>query len=144
VRFDGTSNGIQSLQAQTAGHCAGLVLEPAFPDVARLRPGARATGAWRLDIDDTRTVVGGTWTVERRQDHVDVVLDVTRGWTPRGLPPLMAAVTRVAPVFRNWPKTYRWSATITLDDPPLLSSRWERRSSQRDQSYRRLTTARPR
>jgi hypothetical protein len=47
-------------------------------------------------------------------------------------------------VFRNWPMTYHWSATITFGDPPLLSSRWERKSSRRDQSYRRLTTARPR
>jgi hypothetical protein len=104
------------------------VLHPALPDVARLQPGASATGAWRLDIDSSPAVVGGTWTVERRREQVDLVLDITRGWTPRGLPPLMAAVTRVAPVFRTWPTTYRWSATITL----------------RDQSYRRLTTARPR
>jgi hypothetical protein len=144
VRFDGASNRIERLQARTASHCAGLVLEPAFPDVARVRPGALATGAWRLDIDDHPAVVGGTWTVERRQDHVEIALDVTRGWRPRGLPPLMAVVTRVAPVFRNWPTTYRWSATITLGDPPLLRSRWERTSGQRDQSYRRLTTARPR
>jgi hypothetical protein len=144
VRFDGMSNRIESLQARTAGHCAGLVLEPAFPDIARLRPDVLATGDWRLAIDDNPAVVGGTWTVERRQDHVHVFLDVTRGWRPRGQPPLMAAVTRVAPVFRKWPTTYCWSATITLGDPPLLSSRWERKSSQRDQSYRRLTTARPR
>jgi hypothetical protein len=144
VRFDAMSNRIEGLQARTADHRAGLVLEPALPDVARLRPGALAAGAWRLEIDDNPAVVGGSWTVERRQDHVELVLDVTRGWRPRGLPPLMAAVTRVAPVFRNWPKTYRWSATVTLGDPPVLSSRWERKSSQRDQSYRRLTTARPR
>ena len=128
VRFDGASNRIESLQVRTAGHRAGLVLQPALPDVARLQPGASATGAWRLDIDSSPAVVGGTWTVERRREQVDLVLDITRGWTPRGLPPLMAAVTRVAPVFRTWPTTYRWSATITL----------------RDQSYRRLTTARPR
>jgi hypothetical protein len=47
-------------------------------------------------------------------------------------------------MFRTWPTTYRCAATITLGDPPLLRSRWERNSSQRDQSYRRLTTARPR
>jgi hypothetical protein len=128
VRFDGASNRIESLQVRTAGHRAGLVLQPALPDVARLQPGASATGAWRLDIDSSPAVVGGTWTVERRREQVDLVLDITRGWTPRGLPPLMAAVTRVAPVFRTWPTTDRWSATITL----------------RDQSYRRLTTARPR
>ena len=144
VRFDGASNGIEGLQARTAGHRAGLVLEPALPDLARLRTGVPVTGAWRVDIDDHSAVVGGTWTAERRQDHVDLVLDATRGWTPRGLPPLMAAVTRVAPVFRTWPTTYRWSATIRLGDQPILSSRWERKSGQRDRSYRRLTGARPR
>jgi hypothetical protein len=109
VRFDVPSNRIEGLQARTAaGHCAGLVLEPAFPDIARLRPDVLATGDWRLAINDN------------------------------------PAVTRVAPVFRKWPTTYCWSAAITLGDPPLLSSRWERKSSQRDQSYRRLTTARPR
>jgi hypothetical protein len=96
VRFDGASNRIESLQVRTAGHRAGLVLQPALPDVARLQPGASATGAWRLDIDSSPAVVGGTWTVERRREQVDLVLDITRGWTPRGLPPLMAAVTRVA------------------------------------------------
>jgi hypothetical protein len=85
VRFDGTSNRIEGLQARTAaGHCAGLVLEPAFPDIARLRPDVLATGDWRLAIDDNPAVVGGTWTVERRQDHVHVFLDITRGWRPRG------------------------------------------------------------
>jgi hypothetical protein len=141
VQFDGSSNEIEGLQTRTAGHGADLVLAPALPDVAQLRPGDLKTGAWRLDIDRTRAVVGGIWTVERREDHADLVLDVTRGWTPRGLPPLMAAVTRVAPVFRTWPMTYRWAATITLGDQPMLRSRWERKSSQRDQSYRRLTTA---
>jgi hypothetical protein len=84
VRFDGASNGIPGLQARTAGHSAGLVLEPALPDVAQLRPGALTTGAWRLDIDDTSAVVGGIWTVERRRDQVDLVLDVTRGWDAAG------------------------------------------------------------
>jgi hypothetical protein len=144
VRFDGASNRIEGLQARTAGHRAVLALQPALPDIARLQPGAVATGAWRLAIDTTPAVVGGTWTVERRPGQADLVLDVTRGWTPRGLPPLMAAVTRVAPVFRTWPTTYRWSATITLGDQPMLRSRWERKSSRRDQSYRRLTTARSR
>jgi hypothetical protein len=48
----------------------------------------------------------------------------TRGWKPAGLPPLMAAVTRLAPVFRSWPTTYRWSGTVTLGDRPTLRSRW--------------------
>ena len=51
----------------------------------------------------------------------------------------MAAVTRLAPVFRTWPTTYRWRGTVTLGNQPTLTARWERKGDQRDESYRRLT-----
>ena len=56
----------------------------------------------------------------------------------------MTAVTRIAPVFRRWPTTYRWSGTLILGDRPTLSSWWERKGVQRDESYQRLTTPRAR
>ena len=62
-------------------------------------------------------MVAGAWTARRRRDRAELELVVTRGWRPAGLPPLMAAVTRAAPVFRSWPTTYRWSATVDLGDP---------------------------
>jgi hypothetical protein len=133
--------GIAGLRASGGGHRAQLALEPALPDLATLAPGAHVAGVWRLAVDDDPAVVGGTWSAQRRRDRrVDLVLDVTRGWRPRGLPPLMAAVTRLAPIFRTWPTTYRWSATVILGDQPTLRSRWERTDDRRDRSYRRLTT----
>ncbi|HWD45004.1 MAG TPA: hypothetical protein VHM23_15085 [Actinomycetota bacterium] len=138
VELDPRSGGIAALRARNGGHRARLELAPALPNLARLRPRMTVEGTWRLGIDATVAVVGGFWTVERRQDQVQLVLDVTQGWRPAGLPPLMAAVTRLAPVFRSWPTTYRWSATVTLGDPPTLTSRWERKGDQRGESYRRL------
>jgi hypothetical protein len=131
--------GITGLHASGGGHAARLALEPALPDLARLAADARVAGAWRLGVDEDPAVIGGTWSAERHHDRVDLVVDVTRGWHPRGLPPLMAAVTRVAPVFRRWPTTYRWTATVTLGEPPTLRSRWQRTGDRRDQSYRWLT-----
>jgi hypothetical protein len=136
------STGIVGMQAHGGGHAARLELEPALPDLAQLRPGAPVEGTWRLGIDGDTAVVGGLWAAERRRDCVDLVVDVTRGWTPKRLPLLMAAVTRVAPVFRTWPASYRWTATVQLGDQPTMTSRWERKGHQRDQSYRRLTTER--
>jgi hypothetical protein len=141
VELDRRSNGIAALRARNGGHRARLELVPALPDLARLRPRMSVEGTWQLGIDGTAGVVGGCWTVERCRDRIDLVLDVTQGWRPAGLPPLMAAVTRLAPVFRRWPTTYRWSGTVTLGDPPQLTSRWERKGGQRDESYRRLTAA---
>jgi hypothetical protein len=131
--------GITSLRAGSGEHTANLGLEPALPDLTSLASGVRVRGVWRLGVDDDPTVVGGTWTASRSGERVDLVLDVTRGWRPKGLPLLMAAVTRVAPVFRRWPTTYRWTATVTLGNEPTLRSRWERKGDRRDQSYRRLT-----
>ena len=144
VEFAPRSTGISALRAHNNGHRARLELAPAFPDIARLRPGMTVEGAWQLDIDDDPHVVGGFWTVERTGDRVELVLDVVEGWRPKRLPLLMMAVTRLAPVFRTWPTTYRWSATITLGDLPSQRSRWERKGERRDQSYQRLTSARSR
>jgi hypothetical protein len=131
--------GNASLRAGSGGHTANLGLEPALPDLMSLASGVRVRGAWRLGVDDDPAVVTGTWTARRSGDRVDLVLDVTRGWRPKGLPLLMAAVTRVAPVFRNWPTTDRWTATVTLGNEPTLRSCWERKGDRRDESYRRRT-----
>jgi hypothetical protein len=144
VELDPRSNGIAALRARNGGHRARLELAPALPDLARLRPRMAVEGTWRLGIDDDSAVVGGFWAVERRRDRAEVLLAVDRGWRASGLPPLMAAVTRLAPVFRSWPTTFRWSGTVTLGDRPTLTARWERTGGQRDESYRRLTAPRSR
>ncbi|HKQ01616.1 MAG TPA: hypothetical protein VJ735_14920 [Actinomycetes bacterium] len=138
------TNGIAALRARNGGHRARLELAPALPDLVRLRPQMTIEGTWRLGVDDDPAVVSGAWTLERHQDRAGLVLHVDQGWRPARLPPLMTAVTRLAPVFRSWPTTYRWSGTVTLGDQPTLTSRWERTGGQRDESYRRLTTARTR
>lgn len=84
-------NGIAGLRARSGSHTANLELEPALPDLATLT--SEAEGAWRLGVDKDPALIAGTWTAERSGDRVDLVLDVTRGWRPKGLPPLMAAVT---------------------------------------------------
>jgi hypothetical protein len=140
----GGISGISALRARVGGHRARLELTPAVLDITRLRPGMTTEGTWRLGIDADPAVVGGFWTIYRGHDQVELVFDVVRGWRPTGLPPLMTAVTRIAPVFRSWPTTYRWSGTLILGDRPTLSSWWERKGVQRDESYQRLTTPRAR
>jgi hypothetical protein len=138
VELSQGATGIVALAAQGGGHRARLAFAPALPDLAKLPPGAAREGTWQLGIDRDPAVVAGTWTAARRDKHVDLVVDVTRGWQPSGLPLLMGIVTKVAPVFRTWPASYRWSARVTLGDPPTMTAGWQRKSGQRDQSYRRL------
>ena len=140
VELDPRTGGITALRALNGGHRARLELAPAL-HVTHLRPRQTIEGTWQLGIDSDPAVVGGFWTAERRQDVVELVLDIDRGWRPAGPRPLMAAVTRFAPVFRTWPTTYRWTGTVTLGNQPTLTARWERKGGQRDESYRRLTNS---
>jgi hypothetical protein len=142
----GTAEGsIAALTAAAGDDQVRFELGPAFPAVTSLPDDARVEGRWRLlvdapDVQDGRHVItGGTWSARRQGSTVDLTLEVTRPWRPGPLPPVERVVTRVAPVFRRWPTTYRWTATVGLDGPPTLRSRWERTGTERGRSYRRAT-----
>jgi hypothetical protein len=115
-----------------------LRFRPAFPDPTTLPDHHRRTGRWRVYRGDAPPLCGGTWRLERDGDQVDIALEVVEGWRPGPLPPLLRAVTTVVPVFRRWPTTYRWAATVTLGEEPRIRSHWER-VGERDRSYLRAT-----
>jgi hypothetical protein len=142
----GTTEGsVAALTAAAGDDQVRFELAPAFPAVTSLPDDARVEGRWRLLVDapDVTTgrhvITGGTWSARRQGSTVDLTLEVTRPWRPGPLPPVERVVTRVAPVFRRWPTTYRWTATVDLDGPPTLRSRWERTGTERGRSYRRAT-----
>jgi hypothetical protein len=136
VELTGDSS-IAGVSAERGGHHVRLTLAPAVPDLSRLESEVDVDGEWDLAIDDMS--IGGTWWGRRRDQRVDLMMDVTRGWQPTGLPPLMRLMTGLVRMFRTWPTSYRWTAAITLDPVPRMSSRWERKGARRDGSYRRLT-----
>lgn len=133
----GDARGTRTVVAAAGDHEARLDLDPPLPDLGApaVEP---ADGAWTVAIDGT-PIVGGSWRVRRGDGETRVELDVTEGWAPRGLPPLMSIVTRVAPVFRTWPTTYRWAARIVDGDPPTMTSTWVRTDGVRGDSYRSMT-----
>lgn len=121
-------DGVGRVTARSANHEAGITFTPAWPDLLALPEGAAQRGTWSIDVDGN-ALTGGTWFAERTGEHVALGLDVTRRWTPRGLPPLMRFVTAVVPVFRRWPTTYRWRAILNLGEEPMLAGTWQRTTS---------------
>jgi hypothetical protein len=105
---------------------ARLTMEPPIPPPAAVPEGAPVRGTWTVGISDVPAVTGGEWVAGRTGDTVEVTLDVTRRWRPRRLPLLMRIVTILAPVFRRWPTTYRWTARITVDTEPAVRAGWHR------------------
>jgi hypothetical protein len=130
--------GVASIVAGEGAHRVRLAFRPAFPDVTALEDGAGAVGAWRVYAEDVPPLTGGTWMVVRHGDEVRVGVEVTERWRPGRVPPLVALVTRAVPVFRRWPTTYRWRATVTLGEKPTIVAGWER-TERPDDAYRRAT-----
>lgn len=138
---DGTrleDGGIAVLAAGDPRYPVTARFRPVFPDLTAVADGCDLTGRWRIYPAGSPPLCGGTWRVQRDGDRVDVDLEVVEGWRPGPLPPLVRTVTTLVPVFRRWPTTYRWSATVLLGDEPRIRSRWERVGGG-DDSYRRAT-----
>lgn len=118
------------------GHIARVEFDPPFPDLSALTDGIPRTGQWSVSADGYR-LTGGRWFAERRGDRVHAGLDVTEPWKPRNLPLLLRVVTTAVPVFRRWPTTYRWRASIGTQGE--TTSGWSRIGAAGADEYRRAT-----
>lgn len=127
--------GVERLEAMIGGHEVVFGFDPEFPD---LRNPAQASGAWMVSIDQRR-IIAGTWGVTERSGTAEIALDVTQGWEPHRLPPLMTIVTRVIRVFRRWPTTYRWRGSFDRAALSLSDGGWERIGTERGESFRSVT-----
>ncbi|NJD29366.1 MAG: hypothetical protein FIA92_13850 [Chloroflexi bacterium] len=136
--LDAAGEGGPGVAVANGGHEARLRLDPALPDLRQLPNGQELAGAWRLDIDDAPSIVSGTWRARRDGEDVQLAMDSTSKWNPGPLPLLMRLVTTIVPAFRSWPLTYRWRASVVLGPAPTMTSRWERTTSARDESYGRV------
>lgn len=139
VELDATGTAIAAVLARGDGAEARLALDPPLPDLELLPEGRPCTGRWTVAVAG-QTLTGGRWHARRDGAVVALGLDVTDRWDPpAGLPPLLRVVTRLVPVFRRWPTTYRWRARVVLGRTPHLTGAWERTGRHRGNGYRRVT-----
>ncbi|MBD8505111.1 hypothetical protein HT102_01225 [Hoyosella sp. G463] len=113
--------------------------EPPAPGT--LSHGDERKGKWSLSIGEHADVISGEW-VCTGGEVATLTLTVTRGWRPRGLPPLMRVVTTVLPVFRRWPTTYLWEARVDLRGTPEVAAEWRRTKRAGESLYTRVTSSR--
>ena len=114
------------LSVQRDGRTLRVEHSPPVPDLNSLTPGDEVGGRVEALVDG-QTQFGGTWQAGREQDRVVLGIDIDQPWDPGRQPRIAQAVFGLLRVFRTWPTTYRWRATIDLTQtPPTMRSRWER------------------
>ncbi len=118
---------ITAIRVGRGGHTCAVRLAPPLPDLRSLPAHSHRSGAILLEADDA-TQLRGRYELDRAADRVDLVIESFGPWRTRLRRPLLALLFRL-PIFRRWPMTYRWQATLELDGSPQgrLASRWTRR-----------------
>lgn len=111
-------------------HDAALNFAPAFPALLDLRDGPAASGRFSIGVDDIPDVMAGRYEVQRSGQQIRVQMRPTESWKPRGTLRQRATIYLLPPMFRNWPKTYEWTADLDVSGAQrgdvTLVSNWRR------------------
>jgi hypothetical protein len=122
-------HGVASVWVARDGHTCAALLDPPLPDVRSLPVPTSLSGAVLLQADGV-TELRARYELTRSDDRVDLVIEGFGPWRTRSRRPLLALLFRL-PIFRRWPTTYRWQATLDLGHASRerLTSRWDRRAT---------------
>ena len=125
VDVDGEPS-LAGLGVRRGVHSCAVRLEPPLPDPLRVAPPAHRQGRVQLEADGA-IQLQGRYELERTTDRVTLVIDRIGPWRTRQRRPLLGVLFRL-PIFRRWPTTYRWEATLDLTASPgsPWTSRWSR------------------
>lgn len=119
---------VARIRGDRAHHSFTAAFDPPVPDLCLIDDGTSLEGEFVLGAEASAGVVRGTYHMHRTGNEVAARLHPGGGWEPNPPTLFLKTLFRVAKIFRQWPKTYQWTAMITLRDrgPPSMQSRWER------------------
>lgn len=104
--------------------------EPALPDIRCLEAGEQVEGAFTIDMGDQLGSVGGKYRYECMEDkQIKVQVNPTEGWKvgKNCNKTVFLLVSKFIKVFKAWPKSYQWDATLTPHDGGFkIASKWRR------------------
>lgn len=132
VRYDlhdaGDGLAIRAMRAGSDRHTVAFTFDPPFPHLPGLRDGERRAGTFSIDLEPCIGRIDGTYTVARAGDRAEITIHPSGGWHPRVTKLSLWIMFRAVAIFKAWPKTYQWRATVDLGAPdgPHMRSGWSR------------------
>lgn len=102
-----------------------LSFEKGFPNLISIDKKRKIKGGWRYSVSG-QMITGGTYSLCRNGDNIDISCDVTKKWKPKSLPLSFKIFTYIVRSFRIWPTTYKWEATLNLANYSMNGA-WKRK-----------------
>ena len=119
------------MQSSRNNHTFTAEFHPPFPELYSIADKASHSGECILSTDASAGLVKGTYKASRSGNMVEVTMNPDGGWEPKPKTLFLKFLFSVAKIFRQWPKTYLWTAQIKLSDGdgdarPFMESKWTR------------------
>ena len=120
---------IKSMEAKNNSHTLKITFTPAIKELTTLAINEQQNGRFVISGEPSVGTIEGDYRMHRQQSKVDLSIVPIKGWKPNEKRMMVKAIYTAIKLFKDWPKTYVWNATITLDekDGPSIVSKWERR-----------------
>lgn len=120
---------IESIQQNVSEQMVTMKFSPAFPDIRNVKNGELIVGKFSIAAHEKTGVVSGKYSVRNEQGIIHLAMTPSEGWKPYPKNRLVVKmVFTMAKVFRRWPKTYQWDATLSpiSDTSYKMESKWTR------------------
>ncbi len=118
---------LKEIQRDFKGRTIRFIFDPAFPNLSAFKS-TTASGDFLIKGDPTLGEIKGNYMVTRIDDILKINLVPSGGWIPKKERLGIRLLYNVVGLFRNWPKTYQWTAQVhkTQDGQFHMDSVWER------------------
>ena len=119
---------IKSIVRNNAVYPVTLRFLEAFPDVRSLDENVMLKGRFGIGGHPSTGLVTGHYTTKKKDGVTRILLVPSGGWKPRYSKLSLLFLYTVAKIFKAWPTTYEWTATIRENETgnPYVQSKWRR------------------
>ena len=119
---------IRKMYQHHSQHSIQISFDPPFPNIAHWDEEASSAGKFRIEGHISTGSISGNYEILRMDDGLKIQMHPDKGWRPKANKLSLRLLYTVAGIFKNWPKSYLWTADIKMNENEHfhMQSSWER------------------
>ncbi len=124
-----SGDAIFSVGAGRGQHSISVNFTPPFPEITGLQNKTVKEGQFIIKANkEAAGKISGTYHLTREGDEIQISMHPSGGWEPKPDTLFLKFFYKAVSMFRNWPKTYHWTARAKLrpGEAPFMESSWSR------------------
>lgn len=119
---------IKGMITSSRKHSLNINFSPPLPDIACLTEDLIINGKFMTITDKPAGSIRGEYYLKRQGYEIELKVHPNKGWIPDENRFILKLLFLIVKIFKDWPKSYVWNATIRLNETnhPEIRSGWSR------------------